>query len=56
MARAFAVQENELQDGLGQVSILRGEREAAEAEVARLTAQLAAADTVGLYKLHSVAP
>ena len=42
MERAFSVQEFEVREGIEQVNIMRGEREAAEAEVERLTAQLAA--------------
>ena len=42
MERAFSVQEFEVREGIEQVNIMRGERETAEAEVERLTAQLAA--------------
>ena len=42
MERAFKVQEEEVQDGLGQINALRSDREIAEREVETLRARLAA--------------
>ncbi len=55
MERAFKVQEEEVQDGLGQINALRSDREIAEREVETLRARLAALEASRPIPLESPA-